>query len=243
MFRKEILLYSYILSITKPIEVIKIRQPIKILAIADLHNYTTEEMLQKISKQHYDICVLLGDIGESAMKQLVSVLNKEKTYGVLGNHDSFDLYKKFGIKELNFQDTLTVSGKLGSDVSIKGLSGSARYKAGDFPMLTQEESEQVCSHKHGDCDIMFSHDYPYKFYHSSKSGCWSSHTGLQGIKNYLQSVNCPKLLVHGHLHKNTKRVYSRGIGYRKKGSPVIIGVYGCVMIDYLTLTVREIFVP
>lgn len=219
------------------------RPNIKILAIADLHNYITPYVLNTIEKTKYDFCILLGDIGERALSSLCSVLDLNKTYGILGNHDSFDLYQKFGIKELTFDSQVNLHAKY-SPITIKGLSGSVRYKQGNFPMLTQEESIKICTHEKGDCDIMFSHDFPYKFYCSGEKGMFSSsHTGLQGISNYLQNINCPKLLVHGHYHRNTKTVYDRGVGYSQKSNPLVIGVYGCVLINYKTFTSKILFQP
>lgn len=217
------------------------RPNMKILAIADLHNYITSCALSTIEKTKYDFCVLLGDIGERALSSLCSVLDLNKTYGILGNHDSFDLYQKFGIKELAFDNQVAPVSKY-SSTTIKGLSGSVRYKQGDFPMLTQEESIKLCTHEKGDCDIVFSHDFPYKFY-GEKGIFYCSHIGLRGINNYLQNINCPKLLVHGHYHRNTKTVYDRGVGYSQKSNPLVIGVYGCVLINYKTFTSKILFQP
>ncbi|MBR0484478.1 MAG: hypothetical protein IJJ69_06860 [Oscillospiraceae bacterium] len=77
---------------------------IKILAIADLHWFTSEE-LSKIKDAEYDICVLLSDIPIDAIRSIKNLNGEKPIIGIFA-----------------------------------GLSGSSRYKSGNYPMLDQKES-------------------------------------------------------------------------------------------------------
>lgn len=193
---------------------------IRILAIADLHDWSKSE-LELINGLEYDCCCLLGDIPETALKIIKQLVHKP-LYGILGNHDDLNSLSRYGITDLNGK-AVTVNG-----VSIAGLSGSHRYKNGDYPMLTQKESitaATVCPA----ADILISHDTAY---HVMKQ-LDNAHCGLKGISRYI-SRSKSGLNICGHYHINSdKRLMYKGCD--------ILCVYKCALVSFPENTAKIIF--
>lgn len=60
----------------------------KILIITDCHHLLREEA-GKLVNLKYDVCFLLGDISGKYIDIILEYIQKNKIYGILGNHDEF----------------------------------------------------------------------------------------------------------------------------------------------------------
>lgn len=190
----------------------------KILAIADLHDWSANE-LELIRDLEYDCCCLLGDIPDAALEIIKRIVQKP-LFGVLGNHDELSTLSRCGIPNLDGK-SVTVNG-----VTIAGLGGSHRYKSGDYPMLTQKESiaaAKLCPK----ADILISHDTAY---HAMKR-LDSAHCGLKGISKYI-AKNKPTLNIFGHYHENFHGKFKR---------TELLCVYRCALVTFPENTAEIIF--
>lgn len=198
-----------------------------ILAIADLHDWSVDE-LELIRDLDFDCCCLLGDIPDAAL-EIIKQLVQKPLFGVLGNHDEPSTLSRCGIPNLN-GESVTING-----VTIAGFGGSHRYKNGDYPMLTQKESiaaAKLCPK----ADILISHDTAFHVMNRLDN----AHCGLKGISKYisrnkpgrntmLQSV---RLNICGHYHENTHRKYKHCD---------ILCVYRCALVTFPENTVKVVF--
>ena len=201
---------------------LKKKPHIKILAIADLHNWSKSE-LELISGLEYDCCCLLGDIPEVALNIIKRLVDTHKPlFGVLGNHDNLNSLSRCGIANLDGK-SVTISG-----VTIAGLGGSHRYKKGDYPMLTQWESIKAAA----SCprsDILISRDTAYH----AMERLDDAHCGLKGISRYI-SRSKTGLNICGHYHVNDvkRRMY--------KGCDILC-VHRCALVSFPENTAEIIF--
>ena len=144
------------------------------------------------------VCFLLGDLSLDDIAIVKEKVRNVPIYGVLGNHDSFELYDRTGIENIHGK-VVEVNG-----VRIAGMQGSLRYKDSYFPFYTDEESVEIAEQLEA-ADILVSHDYP-KNLHGSED---FAHSGLQGITYYCEKYNLP-LNIHGHYHDNGYFVLENG---------------------------------
>ena len=70
-----------------------------ILAIADLHDWSVDE-LELIRDLDFDCCCLLGDIPDAAL-EIIKRLVQKPLFGVLGNHDELSTLSRCGIQNLD----------------------------------------------------------------------------------------------------------------------------------------------
>lgn len=147
------------------------RDTLKILAISDLHWYTDAELV-KIKNSDFDICVLLGDIPVTAIRLIKAYTGNKPVFAVAGNHDDWNTPDLGGAVNIHGQCVEHCR------YSFAGLSGSARYKHGDYPMFTQRESLKL-GNKLEKADILLSHDSMYHLIGKDKP-----HSGLLGIDLY-----------------------------------------------------------
>lgn len=194
---------------------------INILVIADCHHLKEEE-IEKVKNLQYDVCLLLGDISGNYLDMILKYVSIEKIYGILGNHDEYGLLESRNMSNIHSK-VINVNG-----VRILGFEGSNRYKVGNVPMYSQEESIKRLK-KCEMADILVSHDSPYQLYSKAND---KAHCGLKGITKYLKK-NKVYLNIHGHHHINTKSTLSNGTN--------VIGVYRCAMIQFPTLETEIIF--
>ena len=194
---------------------------INILVIADCHHLKEEE-IEKVKNLQYDACLLLGDISGNYLDMILKYVPIEKIYGILGNHDEYGLLESRNISNIHSK-VINVNG-----VRILGFEGSSRYKTGNVPMYSQEESIKILR-KCDIADILVSHDSPYQLYSKAND---PAHCGLKGITKYLKK-NKIYLNIHGHHHINTKLTLSNGTN--------VIGVYRCALIQFPTLEKEIIF--
>lgn len=177
---------------------------LNVIAFSDTHGiFSKRKRLEEFLYKHadYDICLLLGDHMYEDIDMILQYVPDHKIIGVLGNHDSPDLYEKFGLKDVH-DDIITIKG-----VTISGMGGSYRYKAGNFPMMTQKESLELSFKmikKAQDVDIFISHDKAF-----SKAMWDVAHVGLVGITVYI-NFQAPLYHIHGHLHQEYTGKYPNG---------------------------------
>lgn len=194
---------------------------INILAIADCHHLKEEEII-KVKDLQYDVCLLLGDIKGTYLDMILNYVPIGKIYGILGNHDEYGLLESRNISNIHSK-IIDVNG-----VKILGFEGSSRYKDGNIPMYSQEESIKILK-KCEIADILVSHDSPYQLYSKAND---KAHCGLKGITKYLKK-NRIYLNIHGHHHINTDLKLNNGTN--------VIGVYRCAIIKFPTLEKEMIF--
>lgn len=195
-------------------------KPLKVLVLSDFH-FASEEEFEVLRKQaDFDIIFMLGDIKNSYLKTINSYFSKEK-FGVIGNHDSYDTLEKNGI--------INVHGKLTkvNGIDIIGFQGSYKYKNGEYPSFTQEES-LLFSKGLPKADVLISHDSPYELYGKNNQ----SHIGLKGVSDYISKNNIA-LNIHGHHHINTHKVLKNGT--------TVVCVFRASIIDLSNYTVKNIF--
>ena len=103
-----------------------------ILVFADLHHWSEEELLSCLSNNNYDGCILLGDIDDETLAFIkTNIKSGTKLFGVVGNHDDWDILKRNDIED--------ISGKTFDFYVIvfAVLGGSHRYNDEERAMLTQ----------------------------------------------------------------------------------------------------------
>lgn len=180
---------------TQQISSLPINFSLKMLIITDTHGCLNPS---EIPQDKFDVCLLLGDLFKDDIMIIKEKIINIPIYGVLGNHDGFELYDKYGIENIHGK-VVEVNG-----VRIVGIQGSLRYKYSDMPLYTDEESVEIAE-KMEEADILISHDSP-KYLHGDND---FAHSGLQGITRYCEKWNVP-LNIHGHHHDNMRSVLENG---------------------------------
>lgn len=177
------------------------RPTIKILFITDTHGMLSyqKDAINYISKlEKYDCCILLGDHSMNDIKIIKNIIKANKIFGVLGNHDGWDLYIYNGIENINGK-VIEING-----VKIAGIGGSYKYKnSNDYAMYSHEESIKIADEMQ-EADILVSHDRPY-----IKKQHEESHDGLKGITEYIYKNHIP-LHIHGHIHEESEEILKNG---------------------------------
>ena len=128
---------------------------------------------------------------------VLKYVDKDKTYGLLGNHD-YSYLSEFNIKNLN-GNVINING-----TTILGIEGSFKYKPAKFPSFTQRESIMFLNEKPG-VDILVSHDNSLDSSMSNNP----AHQGLFGITYYLFKNNV-SYHIHGHLHNPYRKELLNG---------------------------------
>ena len=172
-----------------------LNKKIRLLIIADTHSTLKEnEFREFLNNNSYDYCIMIGDHHNRDIEIILKYIDKNKLYGLLGNHD-YDYLSDYGINNLNGK-VIYING-----VSILGMQGSFKYKSVDFPSFTEEESIKFFEYKDG-VDILISHDRKLD---PSKVNKDPAHQGLIGITKYLYEKKVP-VHIHGHIHDNYEQL-------------------------------------
>lgn len=169
-----------------------INDDIKLLIIADTHGTLNEDKFKEfmMNNHEYDACIMLGDHYDRDINIVLNYVDKNKLYGILGNHD-YNYLENYNIRNIN-GEVITING-----INILGMEGSFRYKPVKFPSFSQEESITFFQDKVG-VDVLISHDTKFDL---NKCNRDPAHQGLVGITNYLYAKNVP-VHIHGHIHEN-----------------------------------------
>lgn len=172
---------------------------LKLLVIADTHDGVAEEDFAELVKEHpdYDICIMLGDHTAYDIEKILRYVPRERIIAVLGNHDSFELYEKFGIKDINGK-VVEIAG-----VRFAGIQGSFKYKDEKYPLYTQKESLELAMEM-PEADILISHDMAF-----NKNYTNIAHAGLAGIMYYIYKNRIP-IHIFGHYHSGKEKVLANG---------------------------------
>ncbi len=167
---------------------------IKMIVISDTHNCLNEAEFSKFINIHknYDVCLLLGDHHSNDIEIILKYIDKNKIYGLLGNHN-YDYLESYNINNLN-GNIITIN-----DTTILGIQGSFRYKPSDFPSFSHKESILFLNDKQS-VDILVSHDNRF----DEKMINNKAHQGLFGITYYLFKNKIPYHL-HDHIHNRYKK--------------------------------------
>ncbi len=195
----------------------QIEKTLRILVFSDLHSYDRRDLEQLRNYNDYDCCVLLGDIPPQALN-LIRDISNSTIFGILGNHDEPNQLERCDIINLNGR-TITVNG-----VTFSGISGSHRYKNGNYVMLSQKESI-IAAKELQPAEILISHDTAYRVMGRTDN----AHCGLKGISKYI-ARNKIKINLCGHYHQNIKQKYK---------ACTIRCVYGCSLINICQTTTRK----
>ncbi len=198
---------------------------VKMIVFADLHTDCTDKIKSiDFSSYNADVCFTLGDIDYDQLcciKKSVSV----PIYGVGGNHDEIGMLAECGIIDAENAE-INIADELGRSYMITGISGSSKYKDGNFCMLTQRQSLTICK-KLIDADILISHDCAYGLYGDKYD---AANCGLKGISKYIKTHN-PIACIHGHNHENAVKIHKKTID---------ICVFGCSIISFVNGRLSEI---
>jgi len=195
-------------------KVVNKRLGLKLVVISDTHgDLAFDNRFAKFmdSVQEYDLVVILGDIYVYELNKIVDIIPNEKIIALRGNHDSYDIYEKFGIRNINGQK-FTYNG-----IDFVGIEGSFKYKKADFPSYTHYESLQLATMMPQKADVLLTHDCMF-----TESKYDIAHSGLAGITYYVLN-NAVQWHIHGHIHKSYKKNYLNGT--------IEKSVYGCEYIE------------
>ena len=165
--------------------------PIKILVIIDTHGYLPDEIFN-IRHLEYDVCFLLGDIYQSDLDTLKTILEMNKVYGIIGNHNYIDFLEKNDVRNIHGK-VIVING-----ITFAGWGGSLKYKP-TIQLGFDGKINGISS-----CDFAQSlpkADVLIKNHGPLKDNKETSHSGIKGISQYLQN-NSVSLHIHGHLHQN-----------------------------------------
>lgn len=195
---------------------IKTEKAANILFVADLHSdILTKIFLQRISEisKEVDACIFLGDISEENLTIILSIINEAiPVYGVLGNHDTANLYLNTRVQSLHQRAVMI------NNLSCAGIDGSVKYN--DYCPNTFSQIDSInIARETPPADILISHDIPY-------SPAWpgsASHKGLIGLTQYIFSYGV-SFNVHGHLHNSNISFLSK--------SNICIGVYSAAIVCF-----------
>ena len=177
-----------------------------ILILSDLHHFDrVRDSCICESFRYIRKVVFLGDIAYQSLKLFTNDNEFGVTfYAVYGNHCEYSMFDELGIIQLDGKLIDVGDDETGS-VFITGMSGSHRYKNGDYPMLTQDESIQIAETL-PKADIFFTHDCAYGGGLTRKDDV--ANQGLMGIRRYIRK-NKPLIHVHGHYHRWHKEKIGR----------------------------------
>lgn len=161
------------------------------LVFADMHNNVgfVSKYAHLLNKK-YDAYFILGDTDYWCMKEIVKYIDTNRTFGILGNHDYPEIYDDFGIQNIHGK-VLRIGW-----VTFTGFQYSEKYSDNSSRLMyTQDESLDV-ARSLPKADILLSHTSPLLSEPKNEA-----HTGLIGVNEYIK-LNSPKLVIHGHHHKN-----------------------------------------
>ncbi len=193
------LLYDEIIANSKTAEPRKLG--IKLIVVSDTHGQLAFDRSRFLSflksVKEYDLCLILGDIYPEEIDVILEHIPRQKIIAIKGNHDSFDIYGKYKIRD--------ISGCIYSynGVQFAGIDGSFRYKNEPFPSHTQRESLKIADGLKK-ADVLLTHDVMLADF-----GRDPAHSGLIGIAYYIYEKT-PLWHFHGHIHKSYEQRYKNG---------------------------------
>lgn len=181
----------------------------KILAIADHESPLLWDYFDKSYLEGIDLILSCGDLKPQYLSFLATFTQAPVLY-VHGNHD--DRYKETPPDGcICIEDKIYVH----EGVRILGLGGSMRYKPGEHQYTQSEMRWRVrrlwwsLKFRKG-FDILLTHSPAYQF----NDGDDLPHRGFEVFRTLLDKYK-PAFFVHGHVHLNYGRKYSRLSAYNE----------------------------
>lgn len=187
---------------------------LKLVVISDTHgDLAFDNRFEKFMNNipEYDLVVILGDIYCYELDHITKIIPTDRIISLRGNHDSFDIYDRYGIKNINGQ-IFNYKG-----VRFAGIEGSFKYKKEEFPSFTHYESLLLATSMPQEADVLLTHDCMFR-----ESKYDIAHSGLAGITYYIFNNNIT-WHIHGHIHKSYQDTYSNGTTEKS--------VYGCEYLE------------
>lgn len=173
-------------------------QDLNFIVIADTHDafsyYYPEKMLKSLNYWglNIDCIVLLGDHSQDDLKTIRRSYADMDIFGVVGNHDCPEWYKKENIEEIHLTDK-SVRG-----YRFAGLHGCLAYKPDMTYCFSQEESIEL-SDEIPECNILITHDCYYR--KPLQNPMCNEEYGLKGLSTYINAGKCD-IHLHGHQHED-----------------------------------------
>lgn len=181
----------------------------KILAIADHESPLLWDYFDKSYLEGIDLILSCGDLKPQYLSFLATFTQAPVLY-VHGNHD--DRYKETPPDGcICIEDKIYVH----EGVRILGLGGSMRYKPGEHQYTQSQMRWRVrrlwwsLKFRKG-FDILLTHSPAYQF----NDGDDLPHRGFEVFRTLLDKYK-PAFFVHGHVHLNYGRKYSRLSAYNE----------------------------
>lgn len=181
----------------------------KILAIADHESPLLWDYFDKSYLEGIDLILSCGDLKPQYLSFLATFTQAPVLY-VHGNHD--DRYEETPPDGcICIEDKIYVH----EGVRILGLGGSMRYKPGEHQYTQSEMRWRVrrlwwsLKFRKG-FDILLTHSPAYQF----NDGDDLPHRGFEVFRTLLDKYK-PAFFVHGHVHLNYGRKYSRLSAYNE----------------------------
>ena len=156
-----------------------------------------------------DMLLSCGDIYDQVVLDAADAFSCSNILAVKGNHDSSSPFPP-QIHDIHLQ----VVGF--NSITFGGLNGSWKYKPKGHYLYDQSDIEQALA-DFPRVDVMISHNSP-KGIHDKED---EVHVGFKALNLYLQRAK-PRLLIHGHQHKNVET---------KISETTVLGVYGSRVIE------------
>lgn len=175
-----------------------------ILAIADI-----DDLRWKGSSGRADLLISCGDVSDPVILEAAEAYQCPRILAVKGNHD-FPAPFPPPIIDLHLH-VETYGG-----MQVGGINGSWRYKPRGHYLYEQAEATGLLK-EFPPVDIFVSHNSP-RGIHDKEDGI---HPGFDALNAYVQSAK-PRLLIHGHQHRNVAPPCA---------GTKVLGVYGHRLID------------
>ena len=197
----------------------------RILTIGDKESKSLWDYFKPEKVEGVDLIISIGDL-DPAFLSFLATLTHAPVYYVHGNHD-----EKYEKKPPEGCECLDGRILVYEGVRILGLPGSLRYRPGLF----QYEQHEMDAHvrrmtfsllAHGGIDILVTHA-PAE---GVGDGTDRPHQGFRAYTSILNEYR-PRYYLHGHVHPNYSREYTRLKRYR---DTLIINGYESYTFEYET---------
>lgn len=182
----------------------------KFLAVSDevVDWIYSSRLQEKCEAEQIAFAVSCGDLPIHYLEFIASTLNKP-CFFVRGNHDSYEIGAGGEIKsDPEGWTNLDMRRMRHQKISLAGLEGCVRYKPGAPYQYSQQEMQMRATWLSGKfvaprltrgrgVDILATHSPPFGIH----DGADMAHVGFKAF-NWLIETFKPKLLLHGHQHRN-----------------------------------------
>lgn len=196
---------------------------IKLLIFADTHGHISidPDYNFKIIPNDIDACILLGDISKNDIEVILRHIEKDKIFGILGNHDYDTNLSDFNIPNIN--GTI----KEINGIKFAGFEGCIKYKEIQ-PGYSLEDGFKMAKELEA-TDICITHAPPFG---SAGMNHNSIHIGVPYVNEYIYKNHCP-IVICGHNHVDYIHELSNGTK--------VIGTYKQRIIEINNMNITSIY--